>query len=112
MRISAGHVYRRVLGVRGHAIKSASDPRGHDALFQCVNLIIGRLFAQSYAARGDVIALRGIKLVIGFIVMLCGMLTCAGVGLFVMVQSVLFVLNMSPMVAFPIMMTAGLCNSR
>ena len=38
---------------------------------------------------------------------LCGMLTCAGVGLFVMVQSVLFVLNMSPMVAFPIMMTAG-----
>ena len=48
-----------VLGVRGHAIKSASDPRGHDALFQCVNLIIGRLFAQSYAARGRCYCLKG-----------------------------------------------------
>ena len=39
--------------------------------------------------------------------MLCGALTSVGIGLFAMVQAVLFVLGVSPLVAFPIMMTAG-----
>jgi uncharacterized membrane protein YfcA len=57
---------------------------------------------------GEAMSLNGIKLVLGFLAMvLCGALTCAGVGLFVMVQSVLFLLNVSPEVAFPIMTTAG-----
>jgi uncharacterized membrane protein YfcA len=57
---------------------------------------------------GDVVELHGWKLCIGFIAMIiCGGLTSVGVGLFVMVQGVLFLLNVSPIVAFPIMTTAG-----
>ncbi|MDP1601809.1 MAG: TSUP family transporter [Legionella sp.] len=57
---------------------------------------------------GDVVELHGWKLYIGFVAMiLCGGLTSVGVGLFVMVQGVLFLLNVSPLVAFPIMTTAG-----
>lgn len=57
---------------------------------------------------GDVAALSGGKLVIGFFAMIvCGALTSVGIGLFVMVQGVLFLLNVSPIVAFPIMTTAG-----
>ncbi len=57
---------------------------------------------------GSLQALRGNKLLIGFIgLVIAGSLTAAGVGLFVMVQAVLFMLNMSPVVAFPIMTIAG-----
>jgi len=57
---------------------------------------------------GDVIELQGGKLIIGFFAMiLCGGLTSVGIGLFVLVQGVLFLLNISPIVAFPIMTTAG-----
>lgn len=57
---------------------------------------------------GDLVELHSTKLVIGFFAMvLCGALTSVGVGLFVMVQAVLFLLNVSPVVAFPIMTTAG-----
>lgn len=57
---------------------------------------------------GDLVALHSWKLVIGFLAMIvCGSLTAAGIGLFVMVQSVLFLLNVSPLAAFPIMTTAG-----
>lgn len=57
---------------------------------------------------GHVILLSGWKLYLGFFAMiLCGGLTSVGVGLFVMVQGVLFLLNVSPLVAFPIMTTAG-----
>ena len=57
---------------------------------------------------GDLIALHSWKLVIGFLALIiCGALTSVGVGLFVMVQGVLFLLNVSPLVAFPIMTTAG-----
>lgn len=57
---------------------------------------------------GSLQALRGGKLFLGFIgLMIAGSLTAAGVGLFVMVQAVLFMLNMSPIVAFPIMTIAG-----
>lgn len=57
---------------------------------------------------GNVLELQGFKLFIGFLAMiLCGALTSVGIGLFVMVQAVLFLLNVSPIVAFPIMTTAG-----
>jgi uncharacterized membrane protein YfcA len=70
-------------------------------------LLLGYLFGVMPLG-GEEMSLSGPKLVIGFLAMiLCGGLTCAGVGLFVMVQSVLFLLNVSPDVAFPIMTTAG-----
>jgi uncharacterized membrane protein YfcA len=57
---------------------------------------------------GNAMALHANKLLIGFLGMIvCGALTSAGIGLFVMVQSLLFLLNVSPLVAFPIMTTAG-----
>lgn len=57
---------------------------------------------------GELTELHSWKLVIGFFALvLCGALTSVGVGLFVMVQGVLFVMNISPVVAFPIMTTAG-----
>lgn len=57
---------------------------------------------------GDLVELHSWKLVIGFFAMIvCGGLTSVGIGLFVMVQAVLFLMNVSPLVAFPIMTTAG-----
>lgn len=57
---------------------------------------------------GNLVALHSWKLVIAFFALvLCGALTSVGVGLFVMVQSVLFLMGISPVVAFPIMTTAG-----
>jgi uncharacterized membrane protein YfcA len=53
-------------------------------------------------------ALHSWKLVIGFFALtICGALTTVGIGLFAMVQAVLFMLGVSPVVAFPIMTTAG-----
>lgn len=70
-------------------------------------LLIGHQF-NILPVGGDLMALHSWKLVIGFVALtLCGVLTSAGVGLFVMVQGLLFVLNVSPLVAFPIMTTAG-----
>lgn len=57
---------------------------------------------------GDLMALHSWKLVVAFLALVvCGALTSVGVGLFVMVQGVLFLMNISPVVAFPIMTTAG-----
>lgn len=74
-------------------------------------LLIGLLVAHQFQwvpVGGELTALHSWRLVIGFFaMMLCGALTSFGVGLFVMVQGVLFVLNVSPLVAFPIMTTAG-----
>jgi uncharacterized membrane protein YfcA len=57
---------------------------------------------------GDKTALSGHELLWGFLgVFVAGTLTSAGVGLFAMVQAVLFCLGMSPLVAFPIMTAAG-----
>lgn len=53
-------------------------------------------------------ALRGVPLFIGFLAMIvCGGLTAFGIGLFALVQAVLLVLQVSPLLAFPIMTTAG-----
>jgi len=57
---------------------------------------------------GDASALSGMQLFIGFFALiLCGVLTSVGVGLFVSTQAVLFLMNISPLVAFPIMTAAG-----
>ncbi|MBA2651213.1 MAG: sulfite exporter TauE/SafE family protein [Tatlockia sp.] len=57
---------------------------------------------------GELMELHSWKLLIGFLaLMVCGALTTVGIGLFAMVQGVLFLLNVSPVVAFPIMTTAG-----
>ena len=57
---------------------------------------------------GDKTALQGHELLIGFIgLFFAGILTTAGVGLFALIQAVLFCLGMSPLVAFPIMTAAG-----
>ena len=57
---------------------------------------------------GELTVLRSWHLVIGFFALLaCGALTSVGIGLFVMVQAVLFIMNVSPIIAFPIMTIAG-----
>ncbi|AIT09360.1 hypothetical protein LO80_04840 [Candidatus Francisella endociliophora] len=70
-------------------------------------LLIGKLM-HILPIGGDLLALKGWKLWIGFIGMfVSGFLVSFGVGLFALVQTVLFLLGMSPIVAFPIMTTAG-----
>lgn len=57
---------------------------------------------------GAELSLTSWKLIAGFLGMiLSGILSSTGVGLFAIVQGVLFLLGMSPIVAFPIMMVAG-----
>lgn len=57
---------------------------------------------------GNKIALEGHELIWGFMgLLIAGALTAAGVGLFAMIQAVLFCLGMSPLIAFPIMTAAG-----
>ncbi|WP_419419822.1 sulfite exporter TauE/SafE family protein [Legionella sp. D16C41] len=77
----------------------------------CFMLIIALLICHQLRIMpvgGDLVALHGWKLTIGFIAMvISGGLTSVGIGLFVMVQGILFLLNVSPLVAFPIMTTAG-----
>lgn len=77
----------------------------------CFTLLIGLLGChklQLMPIGGNLVALPMEKLILGFIgLTICGALTSAGIGLFVMVQSVLFLLQVSPLVAFPIMMVAG-----
>lgn len=81
------------------------------AMMICFTIIIGLLLCHQFhliPLGGDVMELYGWKLFAGFLAMMvCGALTSVGIGLFVMVQGVLFLLNVSPVVAFPIMTTAG-----
>lgn len=81
------------------------------AMMICFTFIICLLASNELGllpVGGTAIALHSWKLILGFFgVMLCGALTSVGIGLFAMVQAVLFLLGVSPLVAFPIMMTAG-----
>ncbi len=81
------------------------------AMIVCFSFIICLLASDQLGllpVGGTATALYSWKLALGFFgVMLCGALTSVGIGLFAMVQAVLFVLSVSPLVAFPIMMTAG-----
>lgn len=57
---------------------------------------------------GNAIALSGNKLLItSFFMMIAGALSAACVGLYAVVQVILFIAGMSPLVAFPIMMASG-----
>jgi uncharacterized membrane protein YfcA len=57
---------------------------------------------------GHLLALESWQLGLGFLAMICcGSLTSVGIGLFGLVQAVLFLMGVSPAVAFPIMTTAG-----
>lgn len=69
------------------------------------------LLAENYQwlpIGGEAQSLRGLPLMLGFIGLLfAGMLTAAGIGLFAVTQAILFLLGMSPIVAFPIMTAAA-----
>lgn len=81
------------------------------AMICCFALIIVLLISHQFRllpVGGELTELHSWKLVLGFFALVvCGALTSVGVGLFVMVQGVLFLMNVSPVVAFPIMTTAG-----
>lgn len=81
------------------------------AMIGCFTFIICLLTSNELGllpVGGTATALYAWKLLLGFFgVMVCGALTSVGIGLFAMVQAVLFLLGISPLVAFPIMMTAG-----
>ncbi|WP_209451680.1 sulfite exporter TauE/SafE family protein [Allofrancisella frigidaquae] len=77
------------------------------AFILVIFLLLGKLL-NFLPIGGTLMKLSGIKLVLGFIGMfVAGFLVCFGVGLFALVQAILFLLGMSPLVAFPIMTAAG-----
>ena len=99
-------------GLLGGAIVSRLSKQAiRLAMMCCFLLIIGLLLCHQFnllPMTGDLIELRSWKLIIGFVAMIvCGALTSVGIGLFAMVQGVLFLLGASPLIAFPIMTTAG-----
>jgi uncharacterized membrane protein YfcA len=81
------------------------------AMICCFFAIIALLISHQFRLLpigGELVALHSWKLIIGFWAMaVCGALTSVGIGLFVMVQAVLFLLSVSPIITFPIMTTAG-----
>ncbi|MGQ3890820.1 sulfite exporter TauE/SafE family protein [Legionella sp. CNM-4043-24] len=97
--------------IGGNVVSHLSRQAIRLAMSVCFVLLIALLLSHQLhlmPSGGNVVALTGWKLVAGFIAMIvCGGLTSVGIGLFVMVQGVLFLLNVSPVVAFPIMTVAG-----
>jgi len=99
-------------GLLGGTLVSRLSKQGiRLAMMCCFMLIIGLLIGRQFdllPSGGDVTELHSWKLIAGFLAMIvCGALTSVGIGLFAMVQGVLFLLGVSPAVAFPIMTTAG-----
>ena len=97
--------------IGGSVVSRLSKQAIRLAMMCCFTLIIALLLCRQFhlfPIGGELIALHSWKLVLGFFgVMLCGILTSVGIGLFALVQAVLFLLGVSPLVAFPIMTTAG-----
>lgn len=97
--------------IGGSIVSRLSQQAIRATMICCFILIIGLLVGDKFGwlpVGGDAVALHSWKLILGFLGMvICGILTSAGIGLFAMVQGVLFLLNVSPLVAFPIMTTAG-----
>lgn len=95
----------------GFVVSHLSKQAVRLSMICCFALIIVLLLCHQFrvfSLGGELTELHSWRLIVGFFGMvLCGMLTSVGVGLFVMVQGVLFLLNVSPLVAFPIMTTAG-----
>lgn len=98
-----------VLG--GHVVARLSQQAIRVSMMCCFALIMSLLVSNELhllPMGGDLTALRDHQLFIGFLAMIvCGSLTTVGIGLFAMVQGVLFILGVSPAIAFPIMTTAG-----
>lgn len=99
-------------GVIGGAIVSRLNKRniclGMIICFSIIAILLILRKLNLLAVGGTDNELHSWKLGLGFLGMiLCGTLSSAGVGLFALIQGVLFLLNMSPIVAFPIMMVAG-----
>lgn len=105
----AGACLGGILG--GTVVSRLSKQAIRLAMMVCFSVLILLLLCHQLhllPVTGDAVELHSWQLVLGFVgVVLCGALTAVGVGLFVMVQGVLFLLNVSPVVAFPIMTTAG-----
>lgn len=97
--------------IGGSVVSRLSKQAIRMAMMCCFTLIIGLLLCRQlhlFPIGGELMALTSWKLLAGFAGMVvCGMLTSVGIGLFVLVQAVLFLLGVSPLVAFPIMTTAG-----
>lgn len=97
--------------IGGSIISRLSKQSIRFAMIACFILILSLLLAEQLHLTpigGHLTELRGSKLIIGFLAMIvCGSLTSAGIGLFAMIQGALFLMNVSPAVAFPIMTTAG-----
>ncbi|MFJ1268705.1 sulfite exporter TauE/SafE family protein [Legionella lytica] len=109
LTLVAGTCVGGLLG--GFVMSRLSKQAVRMAMICAFSLIIFLLISHQYRwlpIGGELTALYSWKLVLGFFaLMVCGALTSVGVGLFVMVQGVLFLMNVSPAVAFPIMTTAG-----
>lgn len=105
----AGTCLGGVIG--GNVMSRLSKQAIRLAMMCCFTLIIGLLICRQFELLpigGNLMALTSWKLVLGFFgVVLCGILTSVGIGLFALIQAVLFLLGVSPLVAFPIMTTAG-----
>jgi uncharacterized membrane protein YfcA len=99
-------------GVIGGSVVSRLGKQGiRLAMMCCFTFIMILLLCRQFnlfPVGGELMALTSWKLLAGFFGMVaCSMLTAAGIGLFVLVQALLFLLGVSPLVAFPIMTTAG-----
>lgn len=105
----AGTCIGGVIG--GSVVSRLSKQAIRLAMMTCFLLILSLLVCNQLHLMpigGELTALHDWKLVLGFFAMIiCGSLTCVGIGLFAMVQGVLFLMGVSPAVAFPIMTTAG-----
>jgi uncharacterized membrane protein YfcA len=97
--------------IGGHVVSHLSKQAIRLAMLICFLMIICLMLCHQFhliSMDGDLIELRSWRLIIGFFAMIiCGALTSVGIGLFAMVQGVLFLLSASPLIAFPIMTTAG-----
>ncbi len=95
----------------GHIITRLSKQKLRLVMIICFTGIIGLLIYKQFGALDvgeEITTLHSWKLYLGFIaMMICGSLTSVGIGLFAMVQAVLFLMHLSPAVAFPIMTVAG-----
>lgn len=109
LTLVAGTCLGGLLG--GVVVSKLSKQAIRFAMICSFTLIISLLVSNQFgllSVGGELTALHSWSLVLGFFALvLCGALTSVGIGLFVMVQGVLFIMNISPLVAFPIMTTAG-----
>jgi uncharacterized membrane protein YfcA len=97
--------------IGGFVVSHLSKQMIRLSMMCCFLFIIGLLLCHQFrwiSMDGALIEFHSWRLMVGFFAMVvCGALTSVGIGLFAMVQGVLFLLGASPLIAFPIMMAAG-----